>query len=136
MPSIVLLEGELGGSSTGQAVLSLWDTPIAGFQLKYVLLDLLAITVISNLGKMFPAFCYRKEASWRERLALSVAMFPRGEVGAGIIIISMQMIVHLNKGLIIIAMLSLTVNLIMTGLFIWIIKKLLEKPQEQAQMMV
>ncbi|MCL2640653.1 MAG: hypothetical protein FWD53_07405, partial [Phycisphaerales bacterium] len=45
-------------------------------------LHVLAITALSNLGKMFPAFCYRKEASLKERIALSVGMFPRGEVGA------------------------------------------------------
>lgn len=38
---------------------------------------------------MFPFFCYRKEATIRERLALSIAIFPRGEVGAGVLVVSM-----------------------------------------------
>jgi hypothetical protein len=36
----------------------------------------------ANLGKMFPLLVYRQEASWRERLAISIGMWPRGEVGA------------------------------------------------------
>lgn len=130
MPSIVLMESQVPDNvALTSGALSFWDYDIAGFPLKYVLIDILILTILSNLGKMFPAFCYRKEATLRERLALAVAMFPRGEVGAGVIIISMQMILHLSKGLVIIAMLSLTVNLIMTGFFIVIIKKLLEKSQ-------
>jgi hypothetical protein len=35
---------------------------------------------------MAPAFCYQNEASRREALALSIGMFPRGEVGAGMIL--------------------------------------------------
>jgi hypothetical protein len=59
--------------------------------------------------------CYRKEARWNERLAICIGMWPRGEVGAGILIIS------LNYGIggpfVIIAMLSLALNLLLTGLF-------------------
>ena len=53
-------------------------------------IKVLAITALSNVGKMFPAFCYRREAALRERLALSVGMFPRGEVGAGVLVISLS----------------------------------------------
>lgn len=42
------------------------------------------VTILSNLGKMFPFFCYRKEATIRERLALSIAMFP-----GGVLVVSM-----------------------------------------------
>ena len=52
-----------------------------------IALHVLVITLISNLGKMFPAFCYRREAHWRERLAISIGMWPRGEVGAGVLVI-------------------------------------------------
>jgi len=53
-----------------------------------MVVHVLAITLLSNLGKCFPYFCYNKEATWKERLALCVALFPRGEVGAGILILS------------------------------------------------
>ncbi|MBF0479118.1 MAG: cation:proton antiporter [Candidatus Omnitrophica bacterium] len=81
-----------------------------------------ALTVLSNLGKCFLFFCYKKEAGWKDRLALSVAMFPRGEVGAGVLFIA------LGYGLEGVAMnaagLSLGLNLCLTGLFIMIVKRL------------
>jgi Kef-type K+ transport system membrane component KefB len=83
---------------------------------------LLMVTLISNLGKMFVCLFYRKEASLRERLAVGVAMFPRGEVGAGILAISLSygaLGPHVT-----IAFLSLALNLILTALFIVVVKKL------------
>ena len=55
-----------------------------------IVLHVLIITIISNIGKMFPAFCYRKEVHWRERLAVAIGMWPRGEVGAGVLVISLS----------------------------------------------
>lgn len=98
----------------------------------YIMIHVLAITVISNLGKMFPLFCYRKEATVRERLALSIGMFPRGEVGAGVIIISLGY--GIGGEALTIAMLSLTLNLLLTGGFILAVKYLLSaEPQDHAQ---
>lgn len=98
----------------------------------YIMIHVLAITVISNLGKMFPLFCYRKEATVRERLALSIGMFPRGEVGAGVIIISLGY--GIGGEALTIAMLSLTLNLLLTGGFILVVKYLLSaEPQDHAQ---
>jgi hypothetical protein len=88
-----------------------------------IALHVLAVTLISNLGKMFPALCYRKEASFRERLALSVAMFPRGEVGAGVLVISLSY--GIGGVPLTVAMLSLALNLLCTGLFIVIVRKLI-----------
>lgn len=85
----------------------------------------LFITLLSNLGKMFPLFCYRKEASLRERLALSIGMFPRGEVGAGVLVVSMSY--HLGGTALTVAILSLTLNLILTGVFIVWVKQLLAR---------
>ncbi len=90
----------------------------------------LIITVLSNLGKMFPIFCYRKEATVRERLALSIGMFPRGEVGAGVLVASMGY--GLGGIALITAVLSLALNLMMTGFFIIAVKKLLEKPNQRS----
>lgn len=87
-------------------------------------LHVLLITLLSNLGKMFPALVYRKEASLRQRLAVSVSMFPRGEVGAGVLIISIS---HGISGMVVtVAVLSLCLNLMLTVFFIWIVKKLLK----------
>jgi Kef-type K+ transport system membrane component KefB len=88
------------------------------------------ITVLSNLGKMFPALCYRREADWRERLAIAVTMFPRGEVGAGVLVISLSY--GIGGPMIIVAMCSLVLNLLLTGVFILIVRRLIsgvaEKP--------
>lgn len=83
------------------------------------------ITVLSNIGKMFPILCYRKEATVRERLALSISMFPRGEVGAGVLVVSMSY--GIIGTAVTVATLSLALNLLLTGVFIAIVKKLLEK---------
>ncbi len=82
-----------------------------------------AVTVISNLGKMFSAFCYRKEASLTERMALSIGMYPRGEVGAGVLVIALSY--GIEGPVLTVAVLSLAVNLMGTGLFIVAVKKLL-----------
>jgi Kef-type K+ transport system membrane component KefB len=87
-----------------------------------IALHVLIVTVISNIGKMFPVFCYRKQAHWRERLALGICMWPRGEVGAGILIISLSY--GIGGPILTIAMLSLSLNLLMTGLFIYAINRL------------
>ncbi len=76
----------------------------------------LALTVLSNLGKCFLFFCYRKEVSWRNRLALSIAMFPRGEVGAGVLLIAIGY--HVNDLVVSLSVLSLALNLVLTGVFV------------------
>jgi Kef-type K+ transport system membrane component KefB len=80
----------------------------------------LALTVLANLGKMVPALCYRREAHWKERLALAVGMWPRGEVGAGVLIVSLGY--GLGGPMITAAMLSLALNLVLTGAFILLVK--------------
>lgn len=88
-----------------------------------IALHVVVITLLSNLGKMFPAFCYRREAGLKERLALSIGMFPRGEVGAGVLVISLGY--GLGGPALTVAVLSLALNLLCTGLFIVAVKKLI-----------
>jgi Kef-type K+ transport system membrane component KefB len=87
------------------------------------LLHVLAVTTLANLGKMFPAFCYRKQATWKERLALAVGMWPRGEVGAGVLVVSIGY--GIGGPIVTVAALSLALNLVLTGGFIWVVKQLL-----------
>jgi Kef-type K+ transport system membrane component KefB len=87
-----------------------------------IVLHVLIITIISNIGKMFPAFCYRREAHWRERLAVAIGMWPRGEVGAGVLVISLSY--GIGGPIVTVAMLSLALNLLLTGVFIYIVKQL------------
>lgn len=81
------------------------------------------VTVLSNIGKMFPALCYRNEAHWRHRLAVAVGMWPRGEVGAGVLVLSLSY--GIGGPIVTVAMLSLTLNLVLTGAFILIVRKLI-----------
>ncbi len=88
-----------------------------------LIFHIVALTILSNLGKCFLLFCYKTEASFKQRMALSVAMFPRGEVGAGVLFVAMSYgIVGLGTNL---GVLSLALNLILTGLFITIVIRLL-----------
>jgi len=87
-----------------------------------IMLHVVIITVVSNLGKMFPALCYRRDAHWRERIALAVGLWPRGEVGAGVLVISMSY--GIGGPIVTIAMLSLALNLLLTGVFIYAVKAL------------
>jgi len=88
-----------------------------------IVLHVLIVTILSNFGKMFPTLCYRREASWRERLALSVSMFPRGEVGAGVLVVSIGY--GLGGPALTVAVLSLALNLLLTGAFIIAVRRLL-----------
>ncbi|MBS0604525.1 MAG: cation:proton antiporter [Verrucomicrobia bacterium] len=102
--------------------ISLGATSIA-----FLTFHVLALTFLANLGKLYPMLCYKKEASFRERAALSVAMWPRGEVGAGILIISMNY--ALPPVVIQLAQLSLALNLTLTGAFIYFVIWILKKPR-------
>jgi Kef-type K+ transport system membrane component KefB len=94
-----------------------------------IAIHVLMVTILSNIGKMFPVFCYRTEADWRERLAVAVAMFPRGEVGAGVLIVSVSY--GISGTMVTVAMLSLALNLVLTGVFIVAVEKLLQASQRR-----
>lgn len=113
-------DATVAATSNGYAYLRT-HTPEMGWGA--IALHVMAITVISNIGKMFPAFCYRKEATFKERLALAIGMWPRGEVGAGVLVISLSY--GIGGPIVTIAMLSLALNLVLTGVFILIIKRLI-----------
>lgn len=87
-----------------------------------LILHVLAVTILSNIGKMFACFCYKRDASFKERLAVGIAMFPRGEVGAGVLAISLSY--GISAPYITVAFMSLALNLILTGAFIFGVKKL------------
>jgi Kef-type K+ transport system membrane component KefB len=86
-------------------------------------LHVLAVTGLSNLGKMFIVLCYRAEVGLLQRLALAVGMFPRGEVGAGVLVVSLSY--GFGGDTLTVAVLSLALNLLCTGVFIVVAKKLL-----------
>ncbi|KAK3270290.1 hypothetical protein CYMTET_21305 [Cymbomonas tetramitiformis] len=81
------------------------------------------MSILMVIGKLSCFFSYKQEASWRERLALGFGMCPRGEVGAGVIVVAAGIGVEGN--MIAVSVLSLALNLMMTGVFIKLIKKLM-----------
>lgn len=81
----------------------------------------LIVSLLSNLGKLCPMFFYR-DRKLSERLALSIGMFTRGEVGAGIIFIALGY--SLGGPALVISVLTLVLNLILTGVFVVWVKKL------------
>jgi hypothetical protein len=124
MPSLAAASSTAGAAPEGEKLVghALRElTPNMGWGM--IALHVVIITIISNVGKMFPALCYRKEATLRERLAVSVGMWPRGEVGAGVLVVSLGY--GISGPIVIIAMLALALNLVLTGVFIMIVKKLL-----------
>jgi hypothetical protein len=96
-----------------------------------IAMHVLLITLLSNLGKMFAAARYRKEAHWRHRLAVAIGMWPRGEVGAGILVLSLSY--GIGGPIVTVAMLSLALNLALTGVFILIVKKLIDGVPERPE---
>ena len=76
---------------------------------------------IVEYGKLCPMFFYR-DRKLSERLALSIGMFTRGEVGAGIIFIALGY--NLGGPALVISVLTLVLNLILTGIFVLWVKNL------------
>lgn len=112
MPRFVGVDSENLTSITGSQPMMTWDR---------IALHVIAVSALSNIGKMFPMLFYR-DRSWRERMALSVGMFTRGEVGAGVVFIALSY--NLGGPALIISVLTLALNLILTGFFVMIVKKL------------
>ena len=84
-------------------------------------LHVVIVSFLSNIGKLFPLFFYRDRMK-RERLALSIGMFTRGEVGAGVIFIALGY--GLGGPMLIISVLTIVFNLILTGIFVIWVEKL------------
>jgi len=89
------------------------------------------VAVVSGLmilGKMLPLFCYRDEVSVATRLALCLGMCPRGEVGAGVIVISLTF--GIEGPAITIAVICLAINLVASSGFIMMVKALVRSSEE------
>jgi Kef-type K+ transport system membrane component KefB len=112
--------------------LSLPKINLEGTGLSILIGHVLLLTLLSNIGKCFPLLCYRTSMSLKERLALSVAMFPRGEVGGGVLVVSLSY--GIGGIAATTAALSLALNLLMTGAFILVVKRLIaDKPTLRPQ---
>ena len=86
-----------------------------------IALHVVAVSLLSNAGKLFPVFFYR-DRKLSERLALAVGMFTRGEVGAGVIFIALGY--NIGGPALVISVLTLVLNLVLTGVFVLWVKRL------------
>jgi hypothetical protein len=86
-----------------------------------IFFHVLVVSLLSNIGKLFPLFFYRDRLI-SERLALSVGMFTRGEVGAGVIFIALGY--NLGGPALLISVLTIVLNLILTSIFVLWVKNL------------
>ena len=73
-------------------------------------------------GKAYVLCSFYRDRKLSERLALSIGMFTRGEVGAGIIFIALGY--NLGGPALVISVLTLVLNLILTGIFVLWVKNL------------
>ena len=114
MPLVTGAPGDTAAATsvTGSQPMMPWGT---------LALHVLAVSLLSNLGKLVPLFFYR-DRKISERLALSIGMFTRGEVGAGVIFIALGY--SLGGPALIISVLTLVLNLILTGGFVVWVKQL------------
>merc|ERR1719460_2331733 len=124
MPSLFSLEA--GSHRRLVAEAPLGATEYESLEAGPLIGHVLAVSVLMILGKLFPLFCYRSEATWKTRLALSFGMCPRGEVGAGVIVISLSF--GVGGPAIAVAVMALALNLICSSAFIMAVKVLAEEP--------
>ena len=104
--------GEAASSVTGSQPMMSWGV---------IAFHVVIVSLLSNLGKLFQMFFYR-DRKLSERLALSIGMFTRGEVVAGVIFIALGY--SLGGPALVISVLTLVLNLVLTGIFVVWVKKL------------
>lgn len=127
-----LLDWGIKGGFMFLAGMVLPPIQLGGMGIFAVVAHVILITFVSNIGKCLPLAAYKNEATIRERLALSVGMFPRGEVGIGVLLVSLEIFRQQNlldsfavQQSMTIAALSLALNLALTGVFIILVIRLL-----------
>lgn len=86
-----------------------------------IMFHVIMVTLLSNIGKLFPILFYR-DRSLSERLAVSVGMFTRGEVGAGVLFIAIGY--SISGTLLVVSVLAMCLNLLLTAIFITFAKNL------------
>src|SRR5262245_12486857 len=85
-----ILDWAVKGGFMLLAGMALPPIELGGISIGIVVAHVILITIASNIGKCVPLMAYGDEASLRDRLALSIAMFPRGEVGIGVLLVSLS----------------------------------------------
>lgn len=93
---------------------------------------LYSLLLVAGIGKCVPLLAYSDETTARERLGLSIGMFPRGAVGIGVLLVSLEIFRQQNllgmpavQQSMTISTLSLALNLALTGVLIMMVIRLL-----------
>jgi Sodium/hydrogen exchanger family len=127
-----MLDRFIKGSFMLLAGMALPPIEFAAMGIGIVAVHVLLLTFLMNLGKCVPLAAYGNEASLTERAALSLGMFPRGEVGIGVLLVSLEIFHQTGSSgvpgiseSISLGGLSLALNLSLTGVFILAVIKLL-----------
>lgn len=116
-----------GGASMAESDSVISSVPLMSWG--EIAFHVVMVSILSNVGKLVPIFFYR-ERKFSERLAVSVGMFTRGEVGAGVIFIAIGY--NLGGNALIISALTLVLNLILTGGFVLWVRQLALKSYDPA----
>jgi Kef-type K+ transport system membrane component KefB len=128
-----VLDRSIKGAFMLLAGMSLPPIHFGAMGVSSVLIHVLLLTFLMNVGKSVPLTTYRDEAGIKERAALSLGMFPRGEVGIGVLLVSLEIFQQIGsldvpgiRESISLAGLSLALNLCLTGFFILAVIRLLK----------
>jgi len=90
-----------------------------------VIFHVVAINILMLLGKLIICFFYSNETSKTQRIALGLAMCPRGEIGASVIIITIQTLKgKIDDAYLGVVVLSVIMNLVTSCGLIVYVKKL------------
>lgn len=119
MPCFIGSAGSVFSAAAADNASILGNQPMMPWSV--IIIHVIIVSMLSNIGKLVPVFFY-KDRKLEERLALSVGMFTRGEVGAGIIFIAVGY--NIGGPALIISVLTLAFNLILTGIFVVWVKRL------------
>ena len=125
--SMPLIDFSGASSNAGGDSLIASIQPMSGAM---IALHVFVVTLLSNIGKLAPMFFYH-DRSLTERFALSVGMFARGEVGAGVIFIALGY--NIGGPILLISILTLVVNLVLTIGFVYLVKHLALKAESKAK---
>merc|ERR1712206_35423 len=103
-------------------------TALNGLTTSAVIVHVGALNILMLLGKMVIYFFYSNETNKTMRLALSLAMCPRGEIGASVIIITIQTLSgKINPAYLGIVVWTVIMNLVLSCGLIVYVKKLASK---------
>lgn len=87
------------------------------------------VTLLANIGKCPVIFFYPESRCWYEKMAVAISLFPRGEVGAGLLVLTIAY--GIEGPAVVVSMLALSVNLMLTGFFVWVVHFLLDRSATQ-----